>query len=251
MARKIKVAAFSLVIALFVFNTSCNKDKDGGGNSLQKLKTFTEEITAVGIGRRVETFNVNYDDQGRVTSIVSTTKPGHRKVYEYLNSDKFIYEEIEENKVTKHFDYFINGEIGKIDSLFKYNNRNDTSSFKYFYNSDNKSLKTKEYLINYLLPPVWCNTFDYEYDIKGKLTKLKESFGETTYRYDAEYKNTVMIEPAYMPVQELLPSHTYSTRFGITVTTEHTYTYDGQGRLTSERASSDDGTILIKSYTYL
>lgn len=251
MSGKIKVSAFSLVISLFVLNTSCKKDKGGGSNGLRKLKTFTEENTGVGRGHTVETFNVNYDAQDRITSIESTTKPGHRFVYEYLNNDKFTYEKIEDNKVTLHCDYFINGEIGKVDSLYQFNIRKDTISFKYIYNSDNKILRIKEYLVSYLLPPVWSNTIDYVYDLKGTLTKKTESFAETTYRYDAEFKNTTLMEPGYMPVQELLPSHTYSTRFGATITTEHTYTYDDQGRLISERAASSDGSIIIKRYTYL
>lgn len=250
MLSTLKVSALSLVVVL-VLNTSCKKDKATGSPGRQKLKSYTEDITAVGIGHVVETFNVNYDGQDRITSIVSTTKPGHRLEYNYLNNDKFTFEQIEDHKVMLHCDYFINGEIGKVDSLYQYNIRKDTISFKYFYNSDNKILKQKEYLITYHLPPVWYNTIDYIYDGKGTLTKKQESFSEISYQYDAEYKNTTLTQPGYIPTQELLPTHTYNTRFSVTTSTEHSYTYDDKGRLTSERAASNDGRIIIRTYTYL
>ena len=250
MLSTLKVSALSLV-AVLILNTSCKKDKAAGSSGRQKLKSYTEDITAVGIGHVVETFNINYDAQDRITSIVSTTKPGHRLEYNYLNNDKFTFEQIEDNKVMLHRDYFINGEIGKVDSLYQYNIRKDTLSFKYFYNKENKILKQKEYLLTYYLPPVWYNTIDYIYDAKGTLTKKQESFADISYQYDAEYKNTTLIEPAYIPTQELLPTHTYNTRFGTTITTEHTYAYDDKGRLISERAASNDGRITIRTYTYL
>jgi hypothetical protein len=129
MHSTLKVSALSLV-AVLILSTSCNKDKAAGSSGRQKLKSYTEDRTAVGIGHVVETFNVNYDSQDRITSIVSTTKPGHREEYNYINNDKFTFEKIEDNKVTLHCDYFINGEIGKVDSLYRYNIRNDTISFK-------------------------------------------------------------------------------------------------------------------------
>lgn len=250
MLSTLKVSALSLV-AILVLNTSCKKDKAAGSTGRQKLKSYTEDLTAVGTGHTIETFNVSYDGQNRITSIVSTTKPGHRLEYNYINNDKFTFEQIEDNKVTLHRDYFINGEIGRVDSLYQYNIRKDTIAFKYLYNSDNKIVRQKEYLITYYLPPVWSNTIDYIYDSRGTLTKKQESFSEISYQYDKEYKNTTLIEPAYIPTQELLPSHTYNTRFGVTTSTEHTYTYDDKGRLISERAASNDGRITIRTYTYL
>ena len=107
MLSTLKVSALSLV-ALLVLNTSCKKDETTASSGRQKLKSYTEDITAQGIGHVVETFNVNYDGQDRITSIVSTTKPGHRLEYKYINNDKFTFEQIEDNKLMLHCDYFIN-----------------------------------------------------------------------------------------------------------------------------------------------
>lgn len=253
MLSTLKVSAFSLV-AVLILNTSCKKDKDAGSSGRQRLKSYTEEITAVGQGHTVETFNVSYDGQERITSIVSTTKPGHRLEYTYIDNNKFTYEQIEDNKLMLHRDYFINAEIGKVDSTYQYNIQNKKISFKYFYDKDNKISRQKEYLINPYLPPVWYNTIDYAYDIKGTLTKRTEtSPAEITYVYDAEYKNTTLTEPGYIPSQELLPTHTYKIQFGITTTTEYTYTYDDKGRLSIEKAVEYDGSrqkVTVRTYTY-
>jgi hypothetical protein len=245
----VKVSALSLVISLFVLNSACKKES-AGVSGVQKLKTYTEDITAVGIGHVVEKFDVSYDGQGRVTSVISVNKPGHRYVYKYLNNDAFTFEHIEDNKVMLHCDYFINGEVGKVDSVYQYNIRKDTLAFKYFYDSDNRIVKQKEYMHSYLMPPFVYNTISYIYDIKGTLTKRTESAAEISYRYDADFKNTARIEPDYIPAQEKLPTHTYSIRFNATTTIEHSYTFDDKKRLTSEKAVSSDGRITVKSYSY-
>lgn len=234
---------------LIVFNTSCKKDNTGN-NASHKLTTYTEDITAMGIGHVVETFNVNYDDQDRITSVVSTTKPGHRFVYQYTGNDQFTYDKYVDDKLTLHGIYFINNSLSLVDSVFQYTNQRDTTSLKYIYNSDKKLVKQKEYIHSYLMGPVWVNTIDYQYDLKGILTKKSESFAETSYRYDTACVSTVQIQPFYFPVQTQLPSHTYTTKFGTTTTIEHRYSFDGSKRLISERAANSDGRVTIYTYTY-
>jgi hypothetical protein len=245
-----KAATFSLSILLLgMINASCKKESTG--NASRKLKTYTEDISAMGVGHIVETFNITYDDQDRITSLVSTTKPGHRLEYKYSSKDQFTFDRIEDDKVTLHCTYYINMGLSLIDSVYQYNNRRDTLSFKYLYNEDKQLIREKEYLHSYHIPnPVWVNTVKYQYDIQGTLTKRSDDFYESSYRYDAEYKNTVQIQPFYFPVQEQLPTHTYTTRFGATTTIEHTYTFDGDKRLISEKAVSNDGRTTVKTYTY-
>lgn len=245
-----KISTLSLVLSLLiVFNASCKKES--AGNATHKLKTYTEDITAVGIGHVVETFNINYDEQDRITSVVSSTKSGHRLEYRYINEGEFIFEKIEDNKVTSHTSCFINSSLSLIDSTYQYNNRKDTVSMKYLYDSENRILMQKEYIHSYLIPaPVRANTIKYQYDLKGTLTKKTDSYSEITYRYDSTHKNTVQIEPFYFPVQEKLPTHTYTTRWGILITIEHSYAFDEHKRLISEKAVSSDGRVTVKSYTY-
>lgn len=245
-----KTSTLGLVIALLiVINVSCKKDS--AGNASRKVKTYTEDVTAVGIGHVVETFNINYDDQDRITSLVSTTKPGHRLEYTYIKDGKFTFEKIEDNKVTLHSTYFINNNLSLIDSFYQYNNSDDTVSMKFLYDGENRIVMQKEYIHDYTIPnPVWVNTIKYQYDLNGTLTKLTDFYSETTYRYDEEHENTVQLEPFYFPVQKKLPSHTYSTRFSRLNTIEHTYEFDGDKRLISEKAVSSDGRVTVKTYTY-
>jgi hypothetical protein len=246
-----KTSTCTLVVSLLiVINASCKKES-AGSNAPHKLKTYTEDITAVGIGHVSETFNISYDNQDRITSIVSSTIPGHRLEYQYKNTNEFTFEKIEDNKVTLHSAYFINSSLSLVDSFYQYNNRKDTVSMKYLYDSENRLVKQKEYLHSYLIDaPVWVNTVNYQYDLKGKLTKKADSYSEITYRYDTIHENTVQIEPFYFPVQQQLPTHTYTTRWGILVTTEHSYSFDDHQRLISEKAVSSDGRVTIKTYTY-
>lgn len=246
-----KTSVFSLVITLLmVLHASCKKESTGS-SAPQKLKTYTEDITAVGIGHVAETFTINYDAQDRITSIVSSTIPGHRLEYNYINKDEFTLDKFEGGKVTLHSINYINSSLSLIDSVYQYNNRKDTLSYKYIYNSDKQLVTQKEYLHSYLIKnPVWDNTVTFQYDLHGTLTKKTDSYSEVSYRYDAEYKNTAQVEPFYFPVQEKLPTHTYTTRWGILVTIEHTYTFDEHKRLISEKAVSSDGRVTVKSYTY-
>ena len=245
-----KTSTLSLVISLIIIlSASCKKES--ADNATHKLKTYTEDVTAVGIGHVVETFNINYDEEDRITSVVSATKSGHRWEYQYLKEDKFSFDKIEDNKVTVHTSCFINTSLSLIDSTYEYNNRNDTVSMKYLYDNENRIVMQKEYIHSYLIPtPVWVNTIKYQYDLNGTLTKKTDSYSEISYRYDAENENTVQIEPFFFPVQHKLPTHTYTTRWGLLTTIEHSYSYDDHKRLISEKAISSDGRVTVKSYTY-
>ncbi|AEW00003.1 hypothetical protein A4D02_25055 [Niastella koreensis] len=238
---------YCYLLLLLAAVSSCGKDS-ANNNASHKLKTYTEDITAVG-GHVVETYNVNYDEKDRITSIESTTKPGHRLVYQYSAENSFTFDKIEDNNVISHNLYFINS-LSLIDSTYGYNNMRDTESVKFVYDVDKKLIKQKQYLISYLLPPVLYNTITFQYDIKGVLTKESDSYYETSYGYDKALQNTVQLEPFYFPFKEELPSHTFTTRFGTTVQTEHTYTFDDKNRLINEKAAGSDGRITIRSYTY-
>jgi hypothetical protein len=239
---------YCCLFLLIIAATSCGKDSAGNNNASHKLKTYTEDITAVG-GHVVETYNVNYDQQDRITSVESTTRPGHRMVYQYSAENSFTYDKIEDNKVIAHNLYFVNS-LSLIDSTWQYNNMRDTESVKFIYDVDKKLIKQKQYIISYLLPPVLYNTITFQYDLKGTLTKESDSYYETSYGYDKILQNTVQLEPFYFPFKEELPSHTFTTRFGTTIQTEHTYTFDDKKRLINEKAVASDGRITIRSYTY-
>jgi len=237
------------IFLLIVISAACKKES-AGNNAPQKLKSYTEEITVLGGGHTVETFNISYDAQDRITSVVSTTKPGHRLVYQYSNENQFTFDKYEDNKVTLHNTYYINGSLSLIDSTYQYNIQRDTSSVKYMYDSDKKLVKQKQYILSYLVPPVLYNTVTFQYDLKGTLTKESDNYHETTYGYDEHINNTVQTEPFYFPFKQQLPTHTFTIRFGTTITTEHIYAFDSNNRVIKETAKSNDGKVAITTYTY-
>jgi len=243
------LTSYFYIFLLIIAATSCKKDS-AGNNASNKLQSYTEDITAVG-GRVAETYTISYDGQGRITTIESTTRPGHRMVYQYSAENSFTYDKIEDNKVTYHSINFINSQ-SLLDSTYWYNNMQDTSASKFIYNEDKKLIKEKQYLIKfaYLPYPVLYNTIAYQYDLKGTLVKESDSYYETSYGYDKDIKNTAQIEPFYFPFKEELPSHTFTTRLGTSFETKHTYTFDDHNRVISEKQERNDGRITIKSYTY-
>ncbi len=246
-----KTTILPYIFLLIIAAASCGKDSDVNSNSSHTIKSYTEDITAIG-GRVVESYNVNYDEQGRVSTIESTSKPGHRMVYKYSAENSFTYDKFEDNKLTYHSINFINSQ-SLLDSTYWYNNMNDTSASKYLYNEDKKLIKQRQYLIKfqYLPYPVLYNTVFYQYDLKGTLVKeADQGYYETSYAYDKELKNTVQLTPSYFPSNEELPSHTYTTRLGTTLETKHTYTLDGNNRVISERQERNDGRVTVMSYTY-
>ncbi|MBO9203941.1 MULTISPECIES: hypothetical protein [Niastella] len=251
------ITTYLYIILLIAAISSCKKDSAGGSAST-KVVSYTEEITAVGSGRVVESYDVNYDAQDRITSVQSTTRPGHRMVYQYSSENSFTYDKIEDNKIKVHHIYFVNN-LSLIDSTWHYENKsdpnytNDTLSERFFYNEDKKLVKQKQYLNSYLLPPVLYNTVNYQYDLKGTLTKELDGEGETSYSYETDQENTVQLEPFYFPYNKQLPSHTYTMRHGTTTQVIHGYAFDDHKRVKTDTATSNDGRvtiITIRNYTY-
>jgi hypothetical protein len=244
-----KSTSYLYIFLLIIAAAACGKDS-GGDNASHRITSYIEDITALGIGHVVETYTVNYDNMDRVTSVESSTRPGHKMIYQYSTGNSFTYDKYDDNKLIYHSINFINNQ-SLLDSTWWTNIQNKTSSSKYIYNEDKKLVKQKQYLIKDTFPQVLYNTVSYQYDLKGTLVKESDQgYYETSYAYDKVLKNTVQLEPFYFPFKEELPSHTYTTRLGITIETKHTYSLDDHNRVISERAEQNDGRITIRTYTY-
>jgi len=125
---------YCCIFLLIVTASSCGKDS-AGNNASHQLKSYTEDITAVG-GHTVQTYNVNYDEQGRITSIESTNRHGSRMLYQYSAENSFTYDRYEDTLHFIHTIYFINSQ-SLIDSSWGhdykgYGYKPDTSSVKFF-----------------------------------------------------------------------------------------------------------------------
>ncbi|OQP38682.1 hypothetical protein A4H97_18360 [Niastella yeongjuensis] len=243
---------YCYIFLLIIAASACKKDSAGDNASL-RIISYTEDITAIG-GRTVETYSVEYDAQNRITSVASTNKHGARTVYQYSAENSFTCDKYTDAVLLYHSVYFINNQ-SLIDSTWgrEYKEapyKSDTISGKFYYNEDKKLIKQKEFLNSTLVPPVLNRTINYQYDINGTLVKETADDYESSYAYEKENKNTVQLQPFYFPSNDQLPSHSYITRFGTTLETKHTYTFDDHKRVIGERAEQSDGRITILSYTY-
>ena len=78
----------SIVVALFIFTlASCKKD-DSVQSPPQgdRIKTYTESINSSIIGVSSVTYNLTYDDQGRLSSMVNTENAGDRFAFSYVDN---------------------------------------------------------------------------------------------------------------------------------------------------------------------
>jgi len=147
-------SALALFIAIILLS-SCQKEISGelitskaSGSSTTstnsaKVKTYTEDVTT-SAGHSAITFNLTYDSNDRQLSMISTISPGDKFVYQYSSNNTYTMDLFNSNQVSIHELVFLN-HAGLIDSTFKYNDTNDTSTEKYLYNSANQLVTYREF----------------------------------------------------------------------------------------------------------
>lgn len=139
-----------------------------------------------------------------------------------------------------------------VDSTFQYNDTNDTTTEKYFYNSNNQLIKLNEY--DYYSSPILYNTTSYTYDNNGNLTKTTDTNNEVdTYEY---YTDLVNVIPVIFPGTgntkklNLVKTHTVTSNGYPVGSSTATYTFDSSNRISTIVETADDGTVLTKTFTY-
>lgn len=245
---------FLAVIISFLFFTSCQKEYVDQFSStpptvpstFSRVKTYTEDyITSA--GQYSITFNLNYDASGRLASMISTSSPGDKIVYQYNLPSRISMDLYNAGTIHIHSDIFLNS-YSFIDSIYQFNNTQDTSAQKYFYNTAKQLVKLLEYEI-ILSNSILNNTTNYTYDASGNLIKEVDNYETNTYTYTS-LLNTLSLGFDYLPSTKYLVQTTVNVSGGVTTTLNHTYTFDTNNRLTSEKIITSDGDVLIKKYTY-
>ena len=239
-----------LAATLIIFCcASCKKDTKPPENTpLLKIKSYTEEITSSTTGHTVETFNLQYDNDNRLTSLESVSASGSKFIYEYTSANAFTMDIFQANSLVIHEDFFLNG-LTLVDSTFQYNNTADTSTEKYLYNSGKQLEKKYEYDVIGGNSELY-NTITYTYNSQGNLITEVDDYSTTTYSYDEVILNTLTTSPIYLPLPKQLPTKMVYNSLSDSYTIEHTYTFDATNRLTVDKAEFDNGDIVLKTYTY-
>lgn len=234
-------------ISLFCL-VSCKKE-DTNANpdpAASRVKTYTEDHTS-GLDRLITTFNLNYDSKDRLLNMVSAATAGDRFQFSY-DQNTVTMEQYNANELSIHILYFLQPN-NLVDSTIQYNDTNDFSSERFFYNSQNQVTKHIEY--DYYGPiPEISNVSDYTFTAEGNISQVKDRYSLTTYDYFTNYSNAPeMGFPSFPKSKNLVKTTTIT--YGYTPQVwNHTYTFDSKKRLTSETINSSTGEIIVKSYTY-
>jgi hypothetical protein len=241
---------FSFPILLgILFVISCKKDNNTPPDSSSLPKTYTEDIRSSGFNS-LTVYNLSYDGNNRLVSIVAIPEPSIGKIiYQYANDNSFTMDLYNSNVLDIHEKFWLNS-ISFVDSTFQFNSTNDTSTEKYIYNSAKQLIQRKDYTY-YSAGPVLDNVTDYTYDNNGNVTEESDNLGKTvTYEYYPDLTNNLSTGQVYLPVPKNFIKTASTNSGGTLVTATHFYTFDSNNRLTKDSASTNVDVIVIKSYTY-
>ncbi len=236
-------------LVLIVLFSSCQKEPtdDNPASPSAKVKTYTEDVTAGG-QHTVTVFNLAYDANDRVISLVSASSPGDKFVYQYATAS-YTLDIFNSNMLSIHEVFFLNGN-SLVDSTFQYNDTNDSSTEKYIYNSSKQLITVKEYEYSQLTGSILYNTSNYEYDGNGNVIRVTDDISTITYEYYTSLLNPLSFLSPYLPVNKNLVKTTSADYGGSTIVLSHTYTFDSSNRLSTETIMADSGEVAIKTYTY-
>jgi hypothetical protein len=252
---KTLLLAFGSIVLL----SSCTKETSveiGSTNSLTttyKVKTYREQVTSSTIGNYEVLFNLSYDNQDRLVLMADSANPANKFIYSYPASNQRVMEIINGGVLDIHEDFYLNSFSG-VDSTLQYNSSGDTTTEKCSYNSNKQLIQKLEYDYNNGVPML-SNTTTITYDSNGNVISEQESSGMTsTYQY---YSNLIYAQPIimfpYSPddyKKKSLVKTKAITMSGVQMTANVTYTFDDKDRISSEKDVYNDGTIMVRSYTY-
>jgi len=235
-------------LACALLFTACKKDNKPNNNnnnnnlSPDQPKTYIEEIQASSGGTLTTTYNMTYDDQKRLVSMISVSGVNYKQIFNYsANSytvDSYLDDQPDINEI------FWIGANALVDSTLQYNNTNDTSTEKYFYNNAGQRIQLKEYNFHNGVSTLTMIT-NYTYDNVGNLTSEASSNLTITYEYtDVTY--TLNVGQKYFDA----PKFFISKMTGNGVSGTHTYTFDDKKRLTKDELDLSDFSKFTKTYIY-
>jgi len=243
----IKILSGTFITAIVL--SSCQKEVSPESPSSPvslKIKTYTEDVTSAG-SHSITTFNLSYDGSDRLISMVSASSPGDKFIYQY-SSGNFTLDLYNSNKLSIHEVFFINNN-SFVDSTFQYNDTNDSMTEKYIYNSSKQLVTIKQYDYSKTTGSTLSNTESYTYGADGNPVKVTDDYTITTYDYYSSLLNNISPLIPYLPASKNLVKTT-TLNDGSTTVVNHTYTFDTNNRITSEKDVVDNGDIFIKTYTY-
>lgn len=239
-----KRTRYLIIVALIALaGTSCQKDDSNEPlPASNRIKTYTESITSSFLGNFSVTYNLSYDNQNRLISLVNASNSGDRFSFAY-NTGGFDMDIFGDDHLVIHQDVYTSGNL--MDSTFQYNDEGDTTTEKYTYNPSKQLIQLKRYMYSNGQSEL-DEMVNYTYDSNNNLVEETSNYSHTTYEYAADAPNTIDLFPIYTGYASKLPSK-ISSSLGVEI---HTYSLDDKNRLTSDKAVFESGDVVLKTFTY-
>ena len=254
-----KSKAFTfLVLSSAILLFSCKKsDNTDQTSNPDKVKTYSESVTSSDGSEFYATYNLTYDANNRITGLVPVTTLGTKFLFAYSSNNKFSLDIYNTGVLSIHEDVMLNSN-SLFDSTFQYNDTNDTTTEKYFYNSNNQLITLNEYDYSKNYGSDISNITSYSYDGNGNLVKTTDTDNQVeTFDY---YPDLIYAMPFTNPYltqglkaskkMNLLKTHTVTSNGSLVGSVTYTYTFDSDNRISTITQTADDGTIGVQTYTY-
>ncbi len=241
------LSAFVLICTLILF--SCSKSNDSNNPVISLPKTYTEDVRS-SVLNSLTTYNLTYDGNYHLVSMVAVPDPPVLKfIFEYPNSISVTMDMYTNNTLSIHENFWLNS-AQFADSTLQYNDTQDTTTEKYFYNVNNLLTKIN-YYDYHSSGTTLSKTTTYTYDVNGNaMTQTDNPGGITTFTYYLA-ANTFSIGNSFIPQPKNLIRSAILDNGGTPDTLMHYYSFDSSNRLTKDSITiSGIDLIQIKSYTY-
>jgi len=254
-----KSKAFTFVVlssVILLFSCKKSNDTDQTSNP-DKVKTYSESVTSSDGSDFFATYNITYDANNRITGIIPVTTLGSKFLFAYPANNKFSIDIYTTGALSIHEDAFLNSN-SLFDSTFQYNDTNDTTTEKYFYNSNNQLITLNEYDYSKNEGSDISDITSYSYDGNGYLVKTTDTDNQVeTFDY---YPDLVYAMPFTNPYlnqtlnatkkMNLLKTHTVTSNGYLVGSATNTYTFDNNNRISIITQTADDGSVAAETFTY-
>lgn len=257
MVCKIQYTLLAASVVFFLL-VSCqkeaNRETNPTGNNTGRVKSYTEAVTSSILGNSTTTYNLSYDEKGRMISMVSASSPGDKFVYAFPSATKFTMDLYNGGSLSIHEDFYLTADT-LVDSTFQYNHTRDSSTEKYTYNAARQLVSFKQYEYSRITGAVLYNTTTFTYDASGNVLKAEATDGSVhMYEYypDLSYAMPVVFGPLTSHSSKkmnLVKKHTFSSGL-LDESAQYTYTFDSKNRISTEKMVISDGGTVVKTYTY-
>jgi hypothetical protein len=250
---KLPIGFVGTCFAASILIVSCKKDGTAPpANNTNRVKIYIEDATATPYNR-IDTFNISYDNTGRITSLASRT--GSQFLYQYNTGSYTMDIKNGAHLIIRQL-YYLNSS-SLVDSTFQFNDTQDSSTEKYIYNAANQLMQVKDYEYSHTGARL-DRTTHYTYDNNGNAIReaVTDDSGDTTERKSYTYSpvlNTVNLGQQYFPVlfKNLRTNMSNLSSTGTVISyTNYTYTFDNMNRVATETDTDSYGNIVVKKYIY-